>query len=464
MSDEDLCFTSAIELAARIRNRELSPVEVTRSVIERIERLEPELNAMAHFAPEQALDAARQAERAGSGPLHGVPVTIKDLNDVADMPTERGSWISKGNIAAQDTPFAARLRKAGAIILGKTTTSEYGWKGVSQSPLTGITHNPWRHGFNAGASSAGAAVAAAAGYGPLHQGSDGAGSIRMPAHFCGVFGHKPTFGRVPNVPVRNNDQTSHSGPLTRGVADAALMLEIMSGPHPGDHYSLEKEPEGYLAALDDGIAGARIGFSADLGHARVDEEVAAMVADAARVFGANGAGPDSVVTTFGPQGPEIVRFFWSAHQLMLAGHLEEYRDKMDPGLVACIESAESQSATDYLRMRERKHAYIADIHSLFESIDLLITPAVSVAAFPADRLMPEHWPQHEWDWLSWAEFSYPFNMSGNPAAIVPVGFTADGLPVGLQIVGRRFEDSTVLKAARFFERERPWAHARPPLR
>lgn len=468
MSDADLCFESATVLAARIRDGDLSPVTLMSAVIERVERLEPHLNAMCQFLPEEAMKAAHAAEEqlAGGQPvgvLHGLPVTIKDLADVGGLPTERGSHTSVGQVAAADTAFVTRLREAGAIVIGKTTTSEYGWKGVSQSPLTGITHNPWKTGFNAGASSAGAGAAAAAGYGPLHQGSDGAGSIRMPAHFCGIVGIKPTFGRVPNVPVRNNDQASHSGPMTRTVADAALMLKVMAGPHPLDHYSLEMPPADYPGQLDAGIDGLRIGFSPDLGHARVDADVAAIVAGAVQAFEDAGFPVTPVETPYGSAGSEIVRFFWAAHELVLAKFLPEYRERMDPGLVACIEAATSQSASDYLEMRERKHEYIADIHRSFDDYDLLLTPSVSVPAFPAERLQPEHWPQHEWDWLSWAEFSYPYNMSGNPAISVPAGFTAEGLPVGLQIVGRRFEDLAVLKAARVFEQLRPWADRRPTL-
>ncbi|MCY4504255.1 MAG: amidase family protein, partial [Alphaproteobacteria bacterium] len=211
MNEEDLCFTPATALAAAVAARELSPVEIVDTVLARIERLEPRINAFATLTADRARDAAKEAEaRVMSGdtlgPLHGVPVTIKDLANTAGIPTERGSHSEKGKLPAENAPCVDRLAAAGAIPLGKTTTSEFGWKGVSQSPLTGITHNPWAHGLNAGASSAGAGAGAAAGYGPLHQGSDGAGSIRMPSHFCGIFGIKPSYGRVAHLPVGNTDQ------------------------------------------------------------------------------------------------------------------------------------------------------------------------------------------------------------------------------------------------------------------
>jgi aspartyl-tRNA(Asn)/glutamyl-tRNA(Gln) amidotransferase subunit A len=466
--DEDLCYTPATELAGMIRRKDISPVELVAAVLERIEALEPKVNAFATLTPEAALAAAREAEAAASrgdalAPLHGVPVTIKDLIETAGVATERGSHALKGTIPKTDAPVVTRLRRAGAISLGKTTTSEFGWKGVSSSPLTGITSNPWKLGANAGASSAGAGAAAAAGYGPLHLGSDGAGSIRMPSHFCGIFGLKPSFGRVPNWPFPNNDQTSHLGPMTRTVADAALMLKVMAGPHAWDHTSLEAPPEDYPALLDTGVRGLKVAYSPDLGHARVDPEVAALVAEAAAAFEALGCSVEEAATPFAPGGPEIIRFMWSAHEQAYARHLREWEDRMDPGLVACIRAGMGHTMEDYLDMRARKLAYVEQVQRFFESWDLLLTPAVSVAAFPAERLQPEHWPQHPWDWITWAEFSYPFNFSGNPAASVPCGFTEAGLPVGLQIVGKRFADLAVLQAAAAFERARPWADRRPSL-
>lgn len=466
MDSTDLGYAQAMDLAAMIRERKISPVEAMTALLTRIEALEPRINAFAHLAADMAMEGAHAAESAvmrgdALGPLHGVPVTIKDLAITKDMPTESGSLIMKGTRPAQDTPMVTRLKAAGAIVIGKTTTSEFGWKGVSQSPLTGITHNPWRHGFNAGASSAGAGAAAAAGFGPLHQGSDGAGSIRMPAHFCGVFGLKPSFGRVPFYPVSTGDLTAHNGPMTRTVADAALMLAVMAGPHPADYTTLEAPPADYLGRLYQGIAGRRIAYSPDLGHARVDPDVASLVRAAALRFVELGAKVEEVALPWAAEGPELIRKFWPAHLARFVPRLDEWAERMDPGLVACIREGAQISIADYQLLRDRKMAYVAAIHTWFEGFDFLLTPAVSVAAFPADRLMPAHWPDHAWDWVSWAEFSYPFNMSWNPAASVPCGFTADGLPVGVQIVGRRFDDLGVLQASAAFEAIQPWAFRRP---
>lgn len=468
MDSETLGFMPATELVELFRTKRLSPVEYMTGLLDRIAALEPKVNAFAHLAADQAMDAARKAEaRLMSGErlgrLFAVPVSIKDLASTADMPTQSGSLIFKDFQPHEDTPVVPRLRDEGAIILGKTTTSEFGWTGVSRSPLTGITHNPWKFGMNAGASSAGAGAAAAAGFGPLHQGSDGAGSIRMPSHFCGVFGLKPSFGRVPYYPVSTGDYTSHMGPMTRTVADSALFLEVMAGPHPLDHTTLEAGPASYLARLGEGVKGKRIAYSADLDHARVDPEVADLVKAAAARFTELGATVEAVKTPWANPGPELIRFFWSAHMTRLKQFLEAWGNRMDPGLVACIRDSEHVTIADYQAMRERKMAYVAAIHRWFMDWDFLLTPSVSVAAFPADKLMPDHWPAHSWDWVSWAEFSYPFNMSWNPAASVPCGFTPAGLPVGLQIVGKRFDDLGVLQAAAAFEAIQPWADRRPKL-
>ncbi len=468
MNSEDLGFLPATKLAELIRTKQLSPVDYMRALLDRIKALEPKVNAFVYLAEEEAMEAAKAAEAALSsggriGRLHGVPVSIKDLANVKGMPMQNGSLIFKGNQPDEDTPMVPRLRDEGAIIIGKTASSEFGWTGVSHSPLSGITHNPWKFGYNAGASSAGAGAATAAGFGPLHQGSDGAGSIRMPSHFCGVFGLKPSFGRVPYFPVSLGDMTSHNGPMTRTVADNALFLEVLAGPHPLDHTSLEAGPAAYLARLHEGVKGKRIAYSPDLGLARVDPEVAALVKAAVARFQELGAHVEEVATPWAAPGPELIRFFWSAHLTRLAHYLEKWEAQMDPGLVACIKASENVSIELYQRYRERKMAYVASIHRWFQDWDFLLTPTVSVAAFPAEKLMPDHWPQHDWDWVSWAEFSYPFNMSWNPAASVPCGFTPAGLPVGLQIVGRRFDDLGVLQASAAFEAIQPWADKRPKL-
>jgi aspartyl-tRNA(Asn)/glutamyl-tRNA(Gln) amidotransferase subunit A len=464
--NDDLCFTPATELAGLIRTKRLSPVELMQATLARAQTLNPRLNAICTPTYDAALDAARAAESAvvrgePLGPLHGVPTTIKDLAFTRGVRTMGGSNLFRERVPEFDHVHVERLRTAGAISIGKTTVPELGWKGNGDSPVTGITHNPWKHGMNSGGSSAGAAVCAAAGIGPIHQGSDGAGSIRMPAAFCGVFGLKPSFGRVPYHPVPNNGLISHVGPITRTVGDAALMLQAMAGPDDRDVASLEGVPEDYLARLDEGIAGLKVAYSSDLGYLKVDAEVAEPVRRAALAFSGLGCNVEEVNPGWGDPTAMEHCHFASNYAGMLGHLLDEWGDRMDPGLVALTRHGLTYSAADYCRAQGERLAYYDKVYTFFQRYDLLLTPSLSVAAFPAERLIPAHWEQHPWDWLRWAGFSYPFNMTWLPAATCPCGFTPGGLPVGIQIVGRRFRDLQVLQAARAFEQARPWAQVRP---
>ena len=337
----DLATASAVEIAALVASRRASPVEVVEAVLARIAAKEPALNAFVVLDAEGARAAARAAEAAvrdgaALGPLHGVPVTIKDVQAVAGLPTRRGSRRSDPAPAPADAPLVARLRAAGAIILGKTASTEQGWTAVSHNPLTGATHNPWQHGVTAGGSSSGAAALCGAGCGPLHIGTDGAGSIRLPAHFCGVVGFKPTYGRVPYAPVPNNGALSHAGPITRSVADAALMFSVLAGPHPADHTTLPDRFEPAIAP--GGLAGLRIAYSPDLGHARVDPEVAAAVAAGVRRLAEAGAIVEQVTPPWGPTGPALEREFWGGAMRPFLAADAAAAAQMDPGLVACTEA------------------------------------------------------------------------------------------------------------------------------
>jgi aspartyl-tRNA(Asn)/glutamyl-tRNA(Gln) amidotransferase subunit A len=468
MNATDLAYTPATELIPRIRSKEVSPVEVTRAVLERIEQVNPAINAFCTVTAAGALAAARAAEAAVMkgerlGPLHGIPVSIKDLALVKGVPCRFGSHIFAQRVAEVDAPYVRRLRDAGAILTGKTTTPEFGWKALGDSPLTGITRNPWNRDMTSGGSSAGAGAAAAAGLGPLHQGSDGAGSIRVPSAFCGIYGFKPTFGRVPMWPVSNTDSVSHVGPMTRTVADAALMLSVMAGPDDWDRQSLDAPPADYVGRLREGVRGLKIGFSPDLGCCRVDAEVASVVRKAAEAFQELGAAVEDVKIDW-PDTREMIHLMWNAHYAgNYIAHLDKFRHRMDPGLVAALEDGRRYRAEAYVEMRGRKHGYCDAVRAFFDGYDLLLTPTVSVGAFEVGRLNPAHFPQHEWDWFPWAGFSYPFNFTGQPAATVPAGFTPSGMPVGLQIVGRRLADLQVLQASAAFEEARPWAAKRPAL-
>lgn len=468
MNDAELCFTPATDLSRLIRTKAVSPVEVVRAAIARAEALNPSLNALCTPTYEAAMASARRAEAAVMrgeplGLLHGIPTTIKDVAFTRGVRTMSGSRLYAQRVPDFDHVHVERLQDAGAIMLGKTTTSELGWKGNGDSPVTGITHNPWKHGRNAGGSSAGAAVCAAAGIGPIHQGSDGAGSVRMPAAFCGVFGLKPSYGRIPYWPMPNNGAISHIGPLTRTVADGALMLQAVAGPDDRDAASLEAVPEDYLGRLDEGIAGLRVAYSPDLGYLPVDAEVAGPVRQAVAAFESLGCHVEEVDPGWGdPIEMEHVLFTGSFAGMI--GHLlDEWQDRLDPGLVAITRHGQRYSAADLGRAMGERLQYYDRVRAFFERYDLLLTPSLSVAAFDNTKLIPAHWEQHPWDWIRWAGFSYPFNLTWLPAATCPCGFTSEGLPVGLQIVAGRFRDLRVLQAARAFEQARPWAQHRPAV-
>ena len=468
MNATDLCYTPATEIARLIRTKALSPVEVTRTVLERIDSINPRVNAFCTLTAESAMDTARAAEQAvmrGAplGPLHGVPYSVKDLNFTKGVRTMGGSFIFEHRVPDTDAPLVRRLKAAGGVMLGKTTSPEFGWKALGDCPLTGITRNPWNLGMTTGGSSAGAGAAAAAGLGPLAQGSDGAGSIRIPSSFCGVYGFKPSYGRVPNWPLSNNDNSSHNGPMTRTVADAALMLSVIAGPDDWDRTALDAAPDDYVGTLARSLKGTHVAYSPDLDGFAVDPEITTIVRDAVRAFEALGCIVDEVKTGFADTR-ELIRVMWSAHEAGNRGaFLPQWRERMDPGLVACIEAGRRYSAVDYVQARDRKIQFWDTVRPLFERYEFLLTPSVSVAAFEVGKLNPAHFRQHEWDWFDWASFSYPFNFTGQPAASLPAGFTAAGLPVGLQIVGRLRDDLTVLQASAAFEKARPWAAKRPAV-
>jgi aspartyl-tRNA(Asn)/glutamyl-tRNA(Gln) amidotransferase subunit A len=468
MTPEDIGFAPATDLVRAIRRKALSPVEVVRAVLDRIAAVNPRINAYCLVTAESALAEARAAEQAvvrgePLPPLHGVPLSVKDMVLTRGLRTMMGSRIHEHRVPDEDAPMVTRLKAAGAIVVGKTTTPEFGWKALTDSPVTGLSRNPWALDRNPGGSSGGAAAAAAAGLGPLHTGGDGAGSIRIPASFCGVFGFKPSFGRVPAYPA-TGPQLAHLGPITRTVPDAALMLSAMAGPDPRDQFSLEAPPADYRARLRGGVAGWRIAWSPDLGFAeQVDPEVRELAAGAARAFEALGAAVEDVRIDWGDPFP-IIRTLWRAsYAAMLRPHLPRFEAEVDPGLLACAREGMDMRAEELLRAHADRQAFYDRVQAFFRQYDLLLTPTVAALPLRLGRLAPESYADHPWDWIRWAPFSFPFNLTHLPAATVPAGFSREGLPVGLQLVGARLADVRVLRAAAAYEQARPWRKARPPL-
>ena len=459
MSSDDPAYLSANELIDRYRKKSLSPVEVTQAALDRIDTHDGAVNAFILTDPEGALATARESEARWakgepSGSIDGVPVTIKDLVLTKGWPTRSGSLTTGTEPEPADAPIAARLREHGGVFLGKTTTPEFGWKGVTDSPLTGITRNPWDTSVTPGGSSGGAAVAAALGMGALHCGGDGGGSIRIPASFTGVFGHKPSYGRVPRYPTGGHGTLSHAGPITRTVADAALMMNVTSEPDPRDWFALPYDDRDWRDGLEDGVTGLRVAFSPTLGYASVDPEVAALVETAAKQFEAMGAQVEAADPDIDDPIDIFIPHWYGGTAHHLRNYSEEQLAQLDPGQREIVELGRKIDLTEFLSAVEARTALGIRMKEFHQDYDLLLTPAMPIPAFEAGRELPVDWPGDRW--MSWSPFTYPFNLTQQPAASVPCGFTKAGLPVGLQIVGRMHDDATVLRAARAFERERPF--------
>lgn len=465
---------TATELLAAYRTGELSPIEATETALQRINRHDPQVNAFCLVDADAALGAAKESEerwRRGEpiGALDGVPISIKDILLTRGWPTLRGSrTVDAGGSWDVDGPHVARVREHGAVLLGKTTTPELGWKGVTDNPLTGITRNPWDPTRTAGGSSGGSAAAVLLGMGPLSLGTDGGGSVRIPAAFTGTTALKPTYGRVPHFPPSPFGPLAHVGPMTRSAADAALLLDVLSGADPRDPWALA--PTGSaVAALDGGVAGLRIAVSPTLGYVDVHPGVAAAFAAAVRVFADLGAHVEEADPGF-TDPIEAFETLWFSGAAKSIEHLgPEQRALMDPGLIAVSEQGARASALDYLTamaVRNELGTLMGEFHTRY---DLLLTPTLPIPAFEAGVEVPTGWPGERW--TTWTPFTYPFNMTQQPAASVPCGFAharSEGgarispeLPVGLHIIGPRHADNAVLAAAHAFQQATDWHTRRP---
>src|SRR5215218_1026740 len=482
---EELCFTPATELASRIRRRDLSPVEVVDAFLERIEERNGRLNAYVTVLGEEAREAAREAERAlGSGEalgaLHGVPVAIKDLFDYKiGVRHTYGLKPMANYVPNRNATYVERLERAGAIVLGKTNTPEFGHRAITDNLLFGPTSTPFAPGKNAGGSSGGSAAAVADGLAPIAQGSDGGGSIRIPASFCGVYGFKATFGRVASA-TRPDAFLSHtpftnSGPLSRTVEDAALMLSVMAGPNPRDPFSLPDDGTDYLAATSRSVSGLKVAYSANLDVFPVEESVAAVVAEAVRAFEEAGARVEKASIGLKSSQKELcdlwmrevgVRSAAIAASLKNAGVVDllgEHREELMPQFAELLETGRNISAVEYKLDDVARSEVFDAVQDVFDGFDLLVTPTLAIPPFnnaaDGNTLGPSEVNGEEVDpLLGWC-LTYPINYTGHPAASIPAGFTDDELPVGLQIIGRRFADETVLAASAAFERLRPWHDA-----
>jgi aspartyl-tRNA(Asn)/glutamyl-tRNA(Gln) amidotransferase subunit A len=472
----ELHWKSALELSTMVRQRELKASELMAATIERIEELNPTINAFCALRCEQAMDEAKALDARLSrgeqpGLLAGLPLGVKDLENAAGMATTYGSVPFKDNIAAADSIQVARLKAAGAIVLGKTNTPEFGHTGFTKNLLFGTTRNPWNLDRTPGGSSGGSAAAIAAGMVPLATASDGGGSIRIPACYTGTFGLKPSQGRVPldlHFGVQEWNDLIVLGPITRTVKDAALYLDAAAGYHPADPSSLPHPGLSYCEVLERPLRRLRIAFHRDFGRAKLQPDVLSEVEQAVKVFGKLGHEVDVLNEPVPETALEWARLFFACRQVLLRDWIERYRSQFNRTFLAALELGDRLGWEEMVAAQRKRADFNRWLQKVFARYDLLLTPTLPTEAFAADgppgvtaagRLIEEVFQQT----LAGIVFTYPFNFSGHPAASVRAGFTSSGMPCGLQIVAERHREDLVLQAAYAYEQARPWNDRWPTL-
>lgn len=455
----DLDYMSAAEMRLRIARKDLSPVELTARALARAEETEPELNAFFVLQGDAAMADARAAEAAVMngetlGDLHGIPISVKDLIAVGGAPFSFGSRTMAENVADADAPAVERARAAGGIVIGKTTTSEFGCKPVGDSPLTGVTRNPWNTGKTPGGSSAGAAASVAAGVTPFALGTDGGGSIRIPSAFTGLAGIKGSFARVPVWPTSATPTLAHVGPLARSVRDAALLFSAIAGYDARDPFSIAGPVPDVLGACEESVKGMRIAYSPTLGYARPDDDVVAVVEAAVRKFGDAGAIVEQVDDVFEEDPADLwTAEFYAGVGIKLRDFLENKRDLLDPAVADILEPALDQEMQDYYTKVFTRYALRDRMTALFTKYDVLLSPVLPVSSLDVGKNIPDSHADR--NLVSWVYYTYPFNLTGQPAGTVCAGLSPDGMPVGLQAVGRYLDEAAVVRAMAFVERMQP---------
>ena len=478
MASDDLCYITATEALARFRSGDLSPVELMSAVIARSEAVNPAVNAYTYTFYERALAQAKEAEAlyasgAETRPLEGVPVVIKDFHPVAGEVTTFGSRMFENHVPEHSAPTVARLLDAGAIMHARTTTPEMAHAPHCRSDLWGNTRNPWNLDYGPGGSSGGAAAAVAAGMTTLADGTDGGGSIRMPAACCGHFGYKPPFGRNPIDRAYPRESLLHYGPMTRSVADGALMQNVMAGPHPDDICSLRPKLE--IPDELEPIRGWKVAFSMDLGYYEIDEEVQQNTRDALATFESLGCTVDEVEVGWDMAVLDAWTTHWEGLFWAAAGHLyPRWKYEMEGFVRRLLERGSRHSLSRFYQCNEVRGRMYETLAPILDAYDILVCPTNAIPALPADHdientalringktLSVANWPGDIY--VQW-QLCYPFNLVPEcPIAAVPSGYSSAGVPTGIQIVGRTFDDVSVFRAAADYERARPWDERRPPI-
>ena len=471
MQDTHLFYTPVWQLRELLDTRRVSSTELTETFLRRIERLNPKLNAYLTVTGEEALAAAKAAdEKIGqgreNGPLLGIPISLKDLEATKGIRSTMGSLAYQDAIPEMDSVVAERVKASGAVLLGKTNTPEFGLQGTTENRLGDPCRNPWNTERTAGGSSGGAGAAVAAGMCPFATGTDGGGSIRNSSSFNGIFGIKPTLGRVPRAgglgrPAPN--LTSQSGPMARTVRDAAILLKVLAGHDSRDPGSMRDSVPDFLAGLDNSVRGLRLAWSTGMGYAAIDPEVASITSTAARVFEELGCTVDDPAFALDNPIPAFLTIFYTGNYTVYGHLMEECPEKLSDNARFCFEHGSQATAADYARAIRAVDEMKAKIDDLMDTYDLLLTPTMAVPPFPIgqppDRIDGKDVPPRS----SYSPMTRPFNLSGQPAASVPCGFSSEGLPIGLHIIGKRGDEATVLRASAAFEQARPWEHLRPDI-
>jgi aspartyl-tRNA(Asn)/glutamyl-tRNA(Gln) amidotransferase subunit A len=452
-------------MARSIASGELSPVAAIEASVARLEETEPKLRSFVTVLADSARQAAKHAEAQASngarGPLFGVPISVKDLIAVADAPLTFGSRSMAGNVARNDAVAVERLRRAGAIIIGKTTTSEFGCKAVGESPLTGSTRNPWNLGKTAGGSSAGAAASVAAGVTPVALGTDGGGSIRIPAALTGLFGVKAQFGRVPVFPVAATPTLAHVCPIGRDVRDVAMLLGVLAGFDERDPHSVRDSFPDWLGACERDPRDLKVAWSPSFGYANPDPEVREVAEAAVRAIAGMGCAVEEIDAPFDDPADLWTAEFYAGVGARLETALREQRALLDPDVATIVEHALAQPARAYYRAQRGRYDFRERVREFFDRFDLLLSPTLPMAGVDAGVSVPQGIVGR--NIVTWVCYTYPFNLTGQPAASIPAGFTRDGLPVGLQIVSRAYREDDLFSIAAALEAVRPWAAQVPPL-
>jgi Asp-tRNA(Asn)/Glu-tRNA(Gln) amidotransferase A subunit family amidase len=461
MSIDDIFWKDASELAINIKEKTLSPVEIIRSFLGRIDKLNPKINAFVTICHKEALAQAELAEqsvmkRKKLGPIHGVPFCVKDNTYTKGVRTTMGSKLLQNYIANEDAILVARLKKAGGIMIGKTNTPEFASIPYTDNEIFGVTRNPWNQKMAVGGSSGGTAAAVAAGFCPIGTGNDAGGSIRIPASCCGVFGLKPQLGRIPSFPIFHQwESISHEGPITRSVSDSAIMMDIMAGHHWGDRHSIPIKPN-FSRSIGEYPKNIKAAWSPDLGYAKVSHEVKSLCEDAIKNFSNLGISIDPATPEIGNVEDTYLTIINAELGAMLSlfGPFEEVSKSIEPQLTKRIKPINNMTAYEYLKATFERRELSSRMGRFFTKYDILFTPTIGVTAWPIglpNRIVEEV-DGEKVSTRGWL-LTYPFNLTGQPAASLPIGFSKDGLPIGIQIVGRAHEETTVLKIANAYQKE-----------